>query len=108
MKKGLNKTEVTGLMLLVVLIVVITGSGILLKNCRRSSDPKPSEGLQVEIIDSVKEAAPSPEEKFTDRKNKESKKEAKKKNSSRSRKKAARTKAVKERKNPFTDTIPRN
>lgn len=96
----LSKTELTGLILLGILVAAITASAILLRDCSGQSSLQQGPEVKIEIVDTV--AAPAPTKETT------KKKEKKKRGASGRKKKAPSKKKTPtvNPKNPFTDTIP--
>ena len=114
MKKGLDKTELTGIILLVLLIAAVTGCALLLKDCRGEEPDSPVYPNGIEVVDSsspgqdVKEYTPSGKStrKSAGKKSGGGKKSAARKSSSSPKSKSAAPKVVEERPDPFLDTIP--
>lgn len=97
MGKGLSKTELTGLILLALIVVAVTGGSLLLKSCQ----PQVQSSMEnLEVIDSVKDEKSSPASS--------SKKPGARKKKSRKRKSATpkSPKIIPVRPDPFADTIP--
>lgn len=103
MKHPLTKTELTGLILLGVLVVAITGIAFLAKDCGGSDGASIQEQGPRAVI-SVADTTAMPAKTETvpakPRKAKQAKKNAKKRA-------APAVKAKAEKKDPFSDTIPR-
>ena len=106
MGKGLTKTELTGIILLGILITVITGSAVLMKNCT-GLQQQPALPPRIEVIDSSsnnKEYTPSGRQPVKKSKKKSG---ARKKGATGSSSKSnSSPKAGVERPDPFLDTIP--
>lgn len=108
-RKPLTRTEVTGLVLLALIIIVIVGSAVLLRNCRgaeSSAEPAPP---AVEII-SQEAGASAPSKQNSEKKAR--KKDDKAQKGKGRKDKAKKTKAQKEKRmaparNPFQDTVPK-
>lgn len=99
MKKPLGKTELTGLILLALIVVVITGCGLLLTECRSGKGPDPSVEPEIVVLDSTVSVVPAEQAvKGKTRKGK--------KNKASRKKKSAAKKAEIQRPDPFRDTIP--
>lgn len=109
MGRSLNKTEIVGLAFLALLVVGITASAVLLKNCRGASEGLP-EDVRIEVVDTIGKKAPAKEEKSTGGRKKQARKEKEGKSKSRRKKSAAESvkgkAAPAERKDPFADTVP--
>lgn len=97
MKKGLGKTELTGLILLAILIVGITGCALLLRERSAPKEFHPEPDLKTELLDTLPQ---------NDQAKKRSGKNQKPKTKKTSKKKGSKKKAAPLRKDPFADTIP--
>ena len=109
MKKSLNRTELTGLALLVILIIGITAAAVLLKDCK--GEPQGVDDVKVVVVDTVmnetKTTGPQHKKKTQSTRKKSSagkKEKSRKKKSSSAREKSE--KVVVQRADPFSDTIP--
>lgn len=101
MKNALSKTELTGLFLLAILVVAITGGAFLLKGCNEAKLPPPDPNLKVESVDTS-----APEVKEEEGKKKREKK--KKKKGRQSKSSASRSgRETRPARDPFSDTVPR-
>lgn len=119
MGKGLNKTELTGIILLVVLIALITGVALTMRTCEGVRSPGETPNLpKVEVTDSSsvgrdadydEEEEGSGRKKGKGRKSSGRKKSSVRKSSSGKGSSSGRSSSTKEefvREDPFTDTIP--
>lgn len=102
MKKPLGKTEITGLILLALLIAAITGCALLVKDCRGIQENSPEH--EIVVLDTLPLPAETQAVKKSSRKSAKKPKKTKKKN----RKKTASKKAPARTVDPFGDTIPRS
>lgn len=104
MAKGLGKTELLGVILLVALIVAITGGAVLLKNCS-GPEERPALPVKVDVIDSSVQS--SAEESSAGHSGKSTKKSGgRKRAASKSSSSSGSFRTSVERPDPFLDTIP--
>lgn len=95
-----GRTELTGLILLAILVVAITACGLLMKQCRQApAEPE----VKIEVIE---ETANAPDEAYKEKKRKEAKERGEKKDRKKTKSKRTEKKVPVERKDPFGDTIP--
>ena len=101
MKKKLTTTEVTGVIMLAVLVAAITSAAFLLKNCSGVQSIQSPE-VRVEILDTL--ATPVNTREAGRDINKKSAKKSKKRKAGKKVKSESRQGKVKD---PFSDTIPK-
>lgn len=111
MKGSLSKTELAGILLLAFLIVAITGSSIVFRNCA-GENREDGETMIMEASDASKAFDDDSDDSDGESRRKGSKKKSGRKGSSKKSSgragssKSARENAVVERPDPFADTIP--
>lgn len=100
MKNRFTKTELTGLILLAVLIVAVTGCALLVKSCDATGGSSTAPPFEIQVVDTVETPAPT----HSARKTGEKKKSKKRKKASAAKKSSRGSQA--QRTDPFADTIP--
>lgn len=103
MGKGLNKTELTGIILLAILVVGITAAAMLMKN-RTVEDSEPP--VETRILDAAVSGETTSSENQNLRKGKSKKRGARKNTGAGVSSKKSKNEEIQYRGDPFTDTIP--
>ena len=111
MKRGLNRTELLGIIMLAILIAGITLVALLVKDCSGNNPESPDYPPQIEVVDP---SAPSQDfNDYTPRKKSSSGRSSHKKTGGRkksaagsSSSRSSSTRGEQSRIDPFSDTIP--
>lgn len=107
MGNGLNRTELTGLILLAVIVIVITGSAIWLKGCGSPSESDPLNGNpEILMVDSSDMEVDGSRQGYQNNGRTGRKKSGRSRSATRNSSRSGNGKNTVERSDPFLDTIP--